>query len=59
MQDRKVGKSKKVGKIRVRSGHVGKAESTDNGFDYPNNLCVQNAFLRRLNAIAVLYIRLD
>ena len=32
---------------------------TDNGFDYPNNLCIQNALWRRLDAIEILQIRLD
>ena len=33
---------------------------TDNGFDYPNDLCIQNAvFFRRLGAIELLCIRLD
>ena len=31
----------------------------DNGFDYPNDLCVQNALWRRLDAIEILQIRLD
>ena len=31
----------------------------DNGFDYPNDLCVQKALLRRLDAIEILQIRLD
>ena len=26
----------------------------DNGFDYPNDLCVQNALWRRLDAIEIL-----
>ena len=30
----------------------------DNGFDYPNDLCVQNALWRRLDAIEILQIRL-
>ena len=31
----------------------------DNGFDYPNDLCVQNALWRRLDAIEILQIRLE
>ena len=31
----------------------------DNGFDYPNDLCLQNALWRRLEAIEILQIRLD
>ena len=31
----------------------------DNGFDYPNDLCVQNALWRRLDAIEILQIRLQ
>ena len=30
-----------------------------NGFDYPNDLCVQNALWCRLAAIEILQIRLD
>ena len=30
-----------------------------NGFDYPNDLCVQNALWRRLDTIEILQIRLD
>ena len=33
--------------------------TTDDGFDYPNDLCVQNALWRRLDAIEILQIRLD
>ena len=31
----------------------------DNGFDYPNDLCIQNALWRRLKAIEILQIRLE
>ena len=33
--------------------------TTDNGFDYPNDLCVQNALRRRLDAIETLQMKLD
>ena len=31
----------------------------DNGYDYPNDLCVQNTLWRRLDPIEILQIRLD
>ena len=34
------------------------APSKDHGFDYPNDLCIKNSFLRRLDATEVLQIRL-
>ena len=33
--------------------------TTDNGFDYPNDLCIQNAQFRRLDATEILHIRLE